>query len=278
LWCWGANGFGELGDATRVPRDAPLRVGTESDWIGVATALGHTCGLRAPDRLFCWGEGYGDQAVQVPGTWMAVSASRNRDCALAPDRRLSCWSPAATPAPVLLLDAVESMQAGHIHAAAIRADGVAWSWGQNYNGQLADGTYDARTTPAPVSGNRRYRAIGTEHSSMLAIENGVLFGAGHRYSSPVFVDAGAGDQWVSLSSGNYHSCGLRADSRITCVGETPDDGGGEFAGPWSRVSAGMGDFSCALDTGGAAYCWGRGSSGAIGDDDAWRSTITPVVD
>lgn len=278
LWCWGWNGSGELGDGTRVPRDAPLRVGSDSDWIAVATALGHTCGLRAPDRLFCWGEGYGDQPVPVPGAWMAVSSSRFFDCALAPDRRLSCWTPAAGPAPAIVLDAVESMQAGHSHAVAIRADGVAWSWGQNNSGQLADGTYLARTTPAPVSGTGRYRAIAAEHSSTLAIENSSLVGAGHRYFSPVFVDAAAGDQWVSISSGNYHSCGLRADGRITCLGETPDDGGGEFTGSWSRVSAGLGDFSCALDTAGAAHCWGDSSFGGIGDDTAWRSTITPVAD
>ncbi len=279
LWCWGDNGDGQLGDGSRVPRDAPLRVGSADDWIGVATGLGHTCALRRPDRLVCWGRRYGDAPVAIPGAWRAVSASSSRDCALSADRTLWCWAPAATPAPAPVLSAVESFQAGHVHACAVQAGGVLHCWGSNASGELADGTYTSRTAPAPVTGTVRFRRVGVEHNSTVAIdEAAVLRGAGHRFASTVLVDAGAGAAWSSIVAGNYHACGVREDRRITCLAAAAARGGGEHPGAWARVSTGMGDFSCALDATGAAFCWGDPAQGGIGDGDAWRSTITPVAD
>ena len=277
LWCWGSNSDGALGDGTRVPRDAPIQVGSATDWLRVATTIGHTCGIRAPDQLWCWGDGYGDAPVVVPGAWLAVSASTFQTCGLSVDRTLWCWPNGSAPAAVGLAG-VESFQVGHIHACAIQAGGALWCWGQNYTGALGDGTYTDHTTPAPVATPGDYRAIGAEHGTTVAIDGDVLVGAGHRFSSPLVVDAGAGADWVSISSGNYHSCGLRGDGRISCTGTAADRGGGEHPGVWSRVSAAMGDFSCALDTAGELACWGETYSGGIGDGDAWRSTITPVVD
>jgi len=54
LWCWGANGLGELGVGDTMDRDVPTRVGTESTWTFVQTRAIHTCGLLAR-RLMCWG-------------------------------------------------------------------------------------------------------------------------------------------------------------------------------------------------------------------------------
>src|ERR1043165_9232759 len=68
LYCWGANGRGELGDGTHVDRAHPTLVGA-STWISVATGGGnhacspsnrrtcggHTCAIRSDHTLWCWG-------------------------------------------------------------------------------------------------------------------------------------------------------------------------------------------------------------------------------
>lgn len=34
----------------------------------------------------------------------------------------------------------------------MRSDGTVWCWGYNYEGELGDGTFAVRSTPAPVHG------------------------------------------------------------------------------------------------------------------------------
>ena len=48
LWCWGDNTEGQLGqaDLPGAPNALqPVRVGSDSDWLGVAGGQGHTCGV-----------------------------------------------------------------------------------------------------------------------------------------------------------------------------------------------------------------------------------------
>jgi alpha-tubulin suppressor-like RCC1 family protein len=62
LWCWGANGSGQIGDGTTAERTTPVRVGTSSDWVDVSTTGFTTCGVRESGgqrSLYCWGNGSG---------------------------------------------------------------------------------------------------------------------------------------------------------------------------------------------------------------------------
>jgi len=56
LWCWGANGDGQLGVGDTDARDQPERVGEDSDWTQIAAGAHHTCGVRAEGTTtWCWG-------------------------------------------------------------------------------------------------------------------------------------------------------------------------------------------------------------------------------
>lgn len=55
LWCWGANGFGQVGVATPSLVPAPVQIGTAT-WNAVDAAEAHTCGIHATDgSVWCWG-------------------------------------------------------------------------------------------------------------------------------------------------------------------------------------------------------------------------------
>lgn len=69
LYCWGGNLWGQVGDGTTTGRLAPVRIGSASDWTSISAGgtdqaggsggdeywSAHTCGIRAPGTLWCWG-------------------------------------------------------------------------------------------------------------------------------------------------------------------------------------------------------------------------------
>ena len=55
LWCWGDNGYGELGDASDISTNSPIRAGTGADWQQVGVGGAHSCGVKNNGTLWCWG-------------------------------------------------------------------------------------------------------------------------------------------------------------------------------------------------------------------------------
>ncbi|MDP1619401.1 MAG: RCC1 repeat-containing protein, partial [bacterium] len=61
VFCWGYNGYGQLGDDTTVQKLTPIQVlgvgtfGTLSDVSQIATGASHTCALKNDGSVFCWG-------------------------------------------------------------------------------------------------------------------------------------------------------------------------------------------------------------------------------
>jgi hypothetical protein len=67
-WCWGGNSSGALGDGSRSERDVPVRVRAPGGvrFTHLALGGGHTCGLAADGRLFCWGDNSLGQVGRTP--------------------------------------------------------------------------------------------------------------------------------------------------------------------------------------------------------------------
>src|SRR5690606_37730260 len=116
-----------------------------------------------------------------------------------------------------------------------------------------------------------------------------------------FVAPAAGQNgWTAVSAGYVHTCALAPSRALYCWGNndygqlgtgatsspTPARVSGAlwFASVSTRLGTGaplsLSDYgyaTCALTTGGAAYCWGDGRQGQLGTgSDAERGTPTPV--
>ncbi|WP_456236477.1 RCC1 domain-containing protein [Bifidobacterium xylocopae] len=286
-YSWGGNGEGELGDNSTDQRLTPVRVNDPAagtTWTAVSAGTYHSLGLTADGHAYSWGyNGYGQ-----------LGDNTNAATRLTPVR-------VNDPAAGTTWTAVS---AGAYHSLGLTADGHAYSWGYNSNGELGDNTTNSRNTPGPVNDpaghpNTTWTTIsaGGQHSLGLTTD-------GHAYSWGTNSNGQLGDNttnsrntpgpvndpaghpnttWTTISAGGQHSLGLTTDGHAYSWGtnsngqlgdnttnsrNTPgpvNDPAGHPNTTWTTISAG-GQHSLGLTTDGHAYSWGTNSAGQLGDN------------
>lgn len=172
----------------------------------------------------------------------AIGVGEHTSCALLVGGEVRCWGAlrlaatpqASVPTAVGIDDAV-SLAVGPMHVCVARADGTVWCWGDNRDGQLGDGTDDARGVPTRVDD-----------------VSGI----------------------VEVVAGGHHTCARDGAGAVWCWG-TPGTVGharaaaakrpGRVAGlaKATRLVAGD-DVACAFVDGGKPRCWGFNTTGLVG--------------
>ena len=202
-------------------------------------------------------------------------------------------APPSTPAPVVapMPTSRVTVVAGGMHTCLVGADGRAFCWGGNDRGQVGNGGTLRTVVPSIVSPEVRFGTIaaGLSHSCALARGTGAAWcwgdndqgQLGDRTIAPhaTPVRAADGRAFTAITVGAAHSCGLESDGDAWCWGSNVHGqvGGGDAASPgisapalvtglhqWSAIAAGW-NFTCGLERGGRAYCWGENASGELGN-------------
>lgn len=150
-----------------------------------------------------------------------------------------------------------ALTAGDGFTCMLDAEGLASCWGGNMFGQLGDGTTIGWLTPRPVSmpEDVRFAAVDAGNNSVCAVA----------------MDGGA---WcwglmADLQVGDPNSLFPRPSESLSPV-SVPMPAGTRFT---SISTAGWN--ACGLDPSGAAWCWGRNDTGALGNGSTDASS-TPV--
>jgi alpha-tubulin suppressor-like RCC1 family protein len=99
--CWGRNDDGQLGDGTRTTRRTPGPVALSGDIARLTAGQSFSCALDVAGVVSCWGEG----------------------------GKLGANTFTDQLTPVTTLDRVLDIDAGDLHACAIRDDHTVWCWG-----------------------------------------------------------------------------------------------------------------------------------------------------
>jgi alpha-tubulin suppressor-like RCC1 family protein len=268
-YCWGTNGQGEVGDGSYLAKLGPSAVVGDHRWRLLSAGGTHVCGLTLENRAYCWGNqfrgwlGNGDSigTRPVPGPVQGnhvFSAIYKATCALTPEGAAYCWGPndngrlgdgeppasfrhRTTPSRVVGGHRFTSLAAGYGHTCGIADDARGYCWGANHSGQLGNGTVAHTSTPTLISGNLRWRqlAAGGAHTCGITVDNA-------RYC------------W------GLNEAGQLGTGTITGISANPTPVPIGSLGAFVSVMAG-GSNTCALTAAGAAFCWGRGDYGQLGN-------------
>jgi alpha-tubulin suppressor-like RCC1 family protein len=262
----------------------------------ISAGAGHSCVLTAAKTLHCWGSNrngqlglgtagttdyYPNESSQTYRTplrlktvsgiagdvsgWTHIAVGEKHTCATLPtevgsSEGLYCWgdntmgqlgipvvAPQFVAAPVLL-DNTQSwiaLSASYGHNCGINSAGVLYCWGYNLAGQVGNGT---AVTPQQFT------------------------------LTPVPLPMGQ-SSWIAVSAGGNHTCATTNTNTMYCWGRRSSGQvgigatGADVLSPtrvdkldpqgFGAVQAEL-STSCAL-AGSAAYCWGAGTTGAIGN-------------
>ena len=202
-----------------------------------------------------------------------------------------------TPAPSSTATVPESaptiIDAGDLHACAVTVGGGLKCWGDNTYGQLGD---DSSSAPVPVpvdvvglgSGVRAVTA-GGEHTCAVTTGGAVKcwgrntsgqLGDGTLLDQSAPVDVlGLGSGVLAVTAGGGHTCALTSGGAVLCWGGNTSGQLGHTSvtlgqsSPVDVVGLGSGvravtagaEHTCAVTSGGAVKCWGRNTTGQLGD-------------
>jgi len=136
VYCWGANGSGQLGNNSTTPSEIPVAVATGVKFTSVDIGNLHTCGVSITQEVYCWGANDTGQIGNrtLGGTY------------LTPTRTVDIVSGLS----------YSNLDVGFNHACAIGSDGKTYCWGQNTHWQLGDGRESlGSVSPIPVAATRR---------------------------------------------------------------------------------------------------------------------------
>jgi alpha-tubulin suppressor-like RCC1 family protein len=232
LSCWGANHSGQLGRPPSEGIELPAELSGLPPVREIHAGGANTCARLVSGELLCWGANESGQLAladrsPTPTPTLMPGAADFVSLALANNDRAGSQNPDRAR--------LASYMCGVTRAGAVLC------WGNNYTGQLGDGTRDHRATPTPVSGI---------------------------------------DDALQVVAGDLHACALRRSGAVACWGRNEFGAVGDGSmGPSTvraqpvtplgverAVGLALGRaHSCARLANGAISCWGVNNFGQLGD-------------
>jgi alpha-tubulin suppressor-like RCC1 family protein/Tfp pilus assembly major pilin PilA len=138
-YCWGYNGYGQLGDNTFVGKNIPVAVNTAGVLNGktiksISAGWEQTCAIASDDKAYCWGQnlagGLGNNSLVDSSIPVAVNT-----------------------AGVLAGKTIKALATGNYHTCVIASDDKAYCWGANWRYELGNGTDTNSSVPVAVYTN-----------------------------------------------------------------------------------------------------------------------------
>lgn len=285
MYCWGWNGYQQLGTGNTTNYSTPQQIGSATDWTQVSQGGLHTCGIRG-GLMHCWGYNANGQL----GTGNATNFS--------------------TPQQIGSSTGWTAVTAAYLYANGGATCGIdsgkLYCWGANGYGQLGLGNNTAFNTPQQVGALTSWTAVSTDGISTCGIAAGKLYCWGYNVSGELGLgntttftspqQVGSATNWTAISisyTNGGSTCGIAAGS-LYCWGNntygqlglgnstsfnTPQQVG--TATNWTNINLGpngygSGGNACGV-AGGVGYCWGSNGYGQVGNNTATDVNVPTAV-
>ena len=190
LWMWGNNGYGQLGDGTRITKSSPVQtIAGGTNWAQVSiSGFRFVAAIKTDGTLWTWGSNYysglGDgttidksspvQTIAGGTNWKQVSGSS----AIKTDGTLWVWGfnnyygNLGDGTTISKSSPVQTIAGGTnwkqvSGSSAIKTDGTLWTWGYNNDGSLGDGTTIDKSSPVQtIAGGTNWKQVVNGNPSM----------------------------------------------------------------------------------------------------------------
>lgn len=276
-WAWGLNSTGQLGDNTTANKSSPVSVVGEHSFVQTSGAQQSSFARKSDGTIWSWGSN---------GSILGDNTTTNRS---------SPVSVAGNHSFVDLSDGDNAVLGG-----ALKADGSAWTWGNNSGGALGDGTVTQRSSPVSVIGGFSFIDMTRRNVGCTALRgDGTAWSWGTgslgqlgdntatNKSSPVSVVGN--HTFIAISAGSAHTVALKADGTVWTWGQ---NGNGELgdnsttarsspvsvAGNHSFVSiAAKNTNSYGLKEDGRVWAWGDNTTSRGIGDRTGTDRSSPVI-
>jgi len=284
LWAMGSNSDGQLGDGTTTDRSTPVQVldapggNPVTDVVSVTAGSFHSLYVKSDGSLWAMG--------------------RNSSGQLGDGSTTNFGAPGQSTPVQIVSSGVTSIAAGGAHSLYVR-NGILWAMGNNFYGQLGDGSNSSRLHPvyidgaSPGSGVTSVTAGG--NYSLYVKSDGSLWAMGSNdygelgdgtttdHSTPVQIESSG---VASVSAGLYHSLYVKSDGRLWAMGinssgRLGDGTTTDRSTPVEIESSGVasvaagGGHSLYVKSDGSLWAMGLNSNGQLGDG-TMTSRSTPV--
>lgn len=268
LWIWGRNDNGQLGKGTnRSNVNLPEQLGNDTNWVDVTAGKNHSLIKKSDGSLWFVGACYSTTIVSqlwlVNNTynWATMGAGSFTDYAIKQNGELWTWnnSNGRNTAPVRVgnLSNWAKVSNSHTyspeyHALFLKTDGSLWAIGNNYFGQLGNGS-TSHQTAAPVR-------IGSENN------------------------------WMDIVAGSHYSFGIKTDNSFFAWGRNhhAQFGNGENKNTikaisdttfWEEMSSSVSSYNghtLAIQNDGTLWAWGSNNDGQLGNGSTYTHQSLPL--
>ena len=203
LWVWGENTNGQIGDGTKSDSLNPKKIKEGTTFTKISAGIYHSMAIDSNGNLWTWGYNYegqlGDGTIDeslIPkkikeGTkFTEISAGDRHSMAIDSNGNLWAWGinyegqlgngttsyePNLTPIKIKPGTKFNQVKAAYQHTIALDTEGNIWTWGDNYYGQLGNGTTDDSYTPIKIMSGTSITKIYAGGDISMAIDSNRKF-------------------------------------------------------------------------------------------------------